>query len=177
MKYKNKHAETSKQNKLILLCGLVIFAASLLSMPQTLFLRYDALAFEEEEKGQGQHQGSKNGYITLFTTTNDNTTEDNSSVKYIENAAQLLNQVSAEYKKGNFTGAGELAIRAYLDNFEYVEPDLEKHGAKDLKEQIEDMMRVELRDMIKNKVSQDELDSQINATDLKLDEAMRKLIG
>jgi hypothetical protein len=171
MKYKIKHNETSKQNKLILSCGLVIFAASLVSLPQTLLLRYNALAFEEE-----QQQASKNGYITLFTTTS-NTTEVNSSVKYIETARQLLNQVSAEYKKGNFTAAGELAIRAYLDNFEYVEQDLEKHGAKDLKEQIEQMMRVELRDMIKSGVSQDQLDSQINAIDLKLTEAMRKLMG
>ena len=88
-----------------------------------------------------------------------------------------LHQVSVEYKKGNFTAAGELAIRAYLDNFEYVEQDLEKHGAKDLKEQIEQMVRVELRDMIKSGVSQNQLDSQINAIDLKLTEAMRKLMG
>jgi hypothetical protein len=172
MKYKIKHNETSKQNKLILSCGLVIFAASLVSLPQTLLLRYNALAFEEEQ----QHQASKNGYITLFTTTS-NITEDNSSDKHIEITRQLLHQVSVEYKKGNFTAAGELAIRAYLDNFEYVEQDLEKHGAKDLKEQIEQMMRVELRDMIKSGVSQDQLDSQINAIDLKLTEAMRKLMG
>ena len=172
MKYKIKHNETSKQNKLILSCGLVIFAASLVSLPQTLLLRYNALAFEEEQ----QHQASKNGYITLFTTTS-NITEANSSDKRIEITRQLLHQVSVEYKKGNFTAAGELAIRAYLDNFEYVEQDLEKHGANDLKEQIEQMMRVELRDMIKSGVSQDQLDSQINAIDLKLTEAMRKLMG
>ena len=172
MKYKIKHNETSKQNKLILSCGLVIFAASLVSLPQTLLLRYNALAFEEEQ----QHQASKNGYITLFTTTS-NITEVNSSDKHIEITRQLLHQVSVEYKKGNFTAAGELAIRAYLDNFEYVEQDLEKHGAKDLKEQIEQMMRVELRAMIKSGVSQDQLDSQINAIDLKLTEAMRKLMG
>ena len=122
------------------------------------------------------NQASKNGYITLFTTTS-NITEANRSDKHIGITRQLLHQVSVEYKKGNFTAAGELAIRAYLDNFEYVEQDLEKHGAKDLKEQIEQMMRVELRDMIKSGVSQDQLDSQINAIDLKLTEAMRKLMG
>ena len=173
MKYKIKRNETSKQNKLILSCGLVIFATSLVSLPQTLLLRYNALAFEEEQQ---QHQASKNGYITLFTTTS-NITEANRSDKHIEITDSLLHQVSVEYKKGNFTAAGELAIRAYLDNFEYVEQDIEKHGAKDLKEQIEQMMRVELRDMIKTGVSQDQLDSQINAIDLKLTEAMRKLIG
>ena len=64
-----------------------------------------------------------------------------------------------------------------LSTIMYVEPDLGKHGAKDLKEQIEHMMRVELRDMIKNRVSQDQLDFYISATDLKLTEAMRKLVG
>ena len=172
MKYNIKHNETSKQNKLILSCGLVIFAASLVLLPQILLLRYNALAFEEEQ----QQQAIKNGYITLFTTTS-NITEANSSDKHIGITRQLLHQVSVEYKKGNFTAAGELAIRAYLDNFEYVEQDLEKHGAKDLKEQIEQMMRVELRDMIKSGVSQDQLDSKINAIDLKLTEAMRKLMG
>jgi hypothetical protein len=38
-------------------------------------------------------------------------------------------------------------------------------------------MRVELRDMIKNRVSQDQLDFYISATDLKLTEAMGKLVG
>ncbi len=51
-----------------------------------------------------------------------------------------------------------------------------KHGAKDLKEQIEHMMRIELRDMIKSRVSQDQLDSQISSTAIKLTEAMRKLM-
>jgi hypothetical protein len=55
----------------------------------------------------------------------------------------------------------------------YVEPDLGKHGAKDLKEQIEHMMRVELRAMIKNRVSQDQLDFYISATDLKCKQSVK----
>ena len=41
----------------------------------------------------------------------------NKFVDYLENAISLLNQSSFEYKNSNFTGAEELAIAAYLDNF------------------------------------------------------------
>ena len=176
MKNKNRNSETSMQNKFIILCGLVIFAIASLLLPQqqqSSSIKHISLALEESV--QQKQQGTKNGYSTVFTSTN-NSTEGNSSENYIETAKQLLNQVSLEYRKGNFIGAEEFAIRAYLDNFEYVEPDLVKHGAKDLKEQIEHMMRIELRDMIKSRVSQDQLDSQISATALKLNEAMRKLM-
>ncbi|MGH9910598.1 MAG: PEFG-CTERM sorting domain-containing protein, partial [Nitrososphaerales archaeon] len=99
------------------------------------------------------------------------TAKEITSQQYVENARQLLKQVSVEYKNGNFTGADKLAVFAYLENFEYVESDLAKNGAEDLMGQIEQMMRVELRDMIKNRVTQDKLDSHIDAIDAKLKEA------
>lgn len=52
--------------------------------------------------------------------------ESNKFVNYLENARNLLNQTSIEYKDGNFTGAEELVNTAYLDNFEHVEAELEK---------------------------------------------------
>jgi hypothetical protein len=42
---------------------------------------------------------------------------------------------------------------------------------------IEHMMREELRDLIKNKANQPELDTHINATDAKLLEAINLLKG
>jgi hypothetical protein len=98
-----------------------------------------------------------------------------SSKQYIENTKRLLQQVSLEYKDGNHTAAEELATTAYLDNFEFVEIDLVKHNAKALSDQIEQMMRVQLREMIKTQVSQDKIDSQIKAIDSKLDEALIKV--
>jgi hypothetical protein len=56
-----------------------------------------------------------------------------------------------------------------------VEIDLVKHNAKALSDQIEQMMRVQLREMIKTQVSQDKIDSQIKAIDSKLDEALIKV--
>ena len=106
-----------------------------------------------------------------------NTKTPDSSVIYTETARNLLNQVSTEYKKGNFSGAEELATRAYLDNFEYVEPALEKKGAGNIMKQLEDMMRKDLRSMIKNAVPYEKLNSHINATDAKLAEAIIILNG
>ena len=103
--------------------------------------------------------------------------ESNKFVDYLENARSLLNQTSVEYKNSNYTGAEELAIAAYLDNFEHVEEELEKKSSHAFMEDIEHKMREELRDLIKDKVQQSELDIHINATDAKLIEAINLLKG
>lgn len=100
-------------------------------------------------------------------------TEQATSVQYIENAKNLLQQVSTEYSKGNYAQADKLAVSAYLDNFEHVEGDLVAAGSKDLMDELEQMMRVEIRDMIKNRFPQEQLDSHIQAIDSKLDQAIR----
>ena len=103
--------------------------------------------------------------------------ESNKFVDYLENARSLLNQTSVEYKNSNYTGAEELAIAAYLDNFEHVEEELEKKSSHAFMEDIEHKMREELRDLIKDKAQQSELDIHINATDAKLVEATNLLKG
>ena len=103
--------------------------------------------------------------------------ESNKFVDYLENARSMLNQTSVEYKNSNYTGAEELAIAAYLDNFEHVEEELEKKSSHAFMEDIEHKMREELRDLIKDKVQQSELDIHINATDAKLVEAINLLKG
>lgn len=103
--------------------------------------------------------------------------ESNKYIDYLQNARNLLNQTSVEYKNSNYTGAEELAIAAYLDNFEYVESELEKKGSHSLMQDIEHMMREELRDLIKNNANQTQLDMHISATDAKLLEAIYLLKG
>ena len=103
--------------------------------------------------------------------------ESNKFVNYLENARNLLNQTSIEYKDGNFTGAEELANTAYLDNFEHVEDELEEKGSLSFMEDLEHMMREDLRNLIQDKADQSELDMHINATDAKLVEAIDLLKG
>ena len=113
-----------------------------------------------------------NNPTALAQESTNNTKSIDPSISYAETARNLLNQVSTEYKKGNSSGAEELATIAYLDNFEYVEPALEKKGGSDIMHQLEGMMRQELRGMIKEEVPYEKLLSHINATDSKLAEAI-----
>jgi hypothetical protein len=101
--------------------------------------------------------------------------ESNKFVDYLQNAKDLLNLTSVEFKNSNYTGAEELANTAYLDNFEHVE--LEEKGSPSFMEDLELMIREELRDLIQGKVDQTELDMHINATDAKLVEAIDLLKG
>ena len=131
-------------------------------------------AYAQKQDIENNNTAITNTSATTTTTTNNNN-ETTSTIKYIKTAAQLLGQVSTEYKNGNFSKADELATKAYLDNFEYVEPILDKHGAKNLMEEIEHMMRVEVRDMIKNKVPQDKLDLEVSSIRGKLLDAISVL--
>jgi len=124
------------------------------------------VSISELKNGSGQENE------TIFTEN-----ESNKYIDYLQNARNLLNQTSVEYKNSNYTGAEELAIVAYLDNFEYVESELEKKGSHSLMQDIEHMMREELRDLIKNKANESELDTHISATDAKLLEAINLLKG
>jgi len=91
-----------------------------------------------------------------------------SSVEYVQNAIDLLKQASIEYKNGNYAKAEEIAGSAYLDNIEYVEPELQRRNQSGLVTELEKMMAVDLRGMIKDRVPQDQLDAEISAIDAKL---------
>lgn len=95
----------------------------------------------------------------------------NNLTQYIENARQLLKQLSVEYQKGNFTGAEKLAALAYLENYENVESELKNRGSGDLVDQTEQLMRIQLREMIQNRVTQEQLDAHIDKINEKLDQA------
>lgn len=96
-----------------------------------------------------------------------------SLVQYLENVKELLKQVSTEYHRGNYTGADQVAVSAYLDNFEHVEGPLLNANQTQLKDDVEQMMRIQLRDMIKQKVTPEQLDAHIAAINVKLDQAIQ----
>lgn len=93
------------------------------------------------------------------------------ATQYIENAKQLLEQLSEEYGKGNFTGAEKLATLAYLENYENVESELKNRGSEGLVEETEELMRVQLREMIQSRVTQEQMDAHIAKINEKLDQA------
>ena len=94
------------------------------------------------------------------------------SVEYIENARVILKQVSVEYKNGNYAKAEELAATAYLENIEYVEADLNKNGHSEMVTDLEKIMVTDLRGMIRDRVPQAQIDSEISLIDSKLSQAI-----
>lgn len=67
-----------------------------------------------------------------------------------ENIRELYSELKVALDNGDYNKAEELAIEAYLENFEYLEPDIEKVDP-DLLYTLEIDMREELRSMIRDK--------------------------
>lgn len=90
--------------------------------------------------------------------------------KYFSTIRDLLNSTIASVYDGDYKAADATAIKAYLDNFEYLEAPIEKHDA-DLMLDIEIEMREELRQMIMAERSPQEINGSAIAILDKLDQA------
>lgn len=89
--------------------------------------------------------------------------------KYFANIDSLYKQLTSELKNGNYDKADELAVTAYLDNFEYLETPLEKAGQQGLMLELEEMMRIELRNKIEAVESSGSIESFVNEINTKLE--------
>jgi high-affinity iron transporter len=94
----------------------------------------------------------------------------NQYTQYFATIRKLLQELVVDLKKGDYIGADQAATSAYLDNFEYLEPPIEKHDSK-LKSDIELAMREQLRQMIKDKMPSDKIIPFVNSILLNLDKA------
>jgi hypothetical protein len=106
----------------------------------------------------------------LITTTTFALEDGKSGEKYIsiiKNIRNLL-ELSNTYKTGDYQKANQLAMTAYLDNYEHLEVPLEITGNGDLMREIEFMMSVDLRNVIKEKVTPQEIDKLIDDINSKL---------
>lgn len=110
-----------------------------------------------------------NGIIHELEVVSGEESEEKELTDYVTNVRNLLTEAKEEYAKGTTDEALSLATKAYLDNFEYLESTV---GAQnpELNHDIEQMMRVELRDMIKNGAPVSEVSAQIDKVLLKMDE-------
>ncbi len=93
-------------------------------------------------------------------------------LSYVENVRSLLQQTKEQYASGNTDVALSLATKAYLDNFEYLESSVGKQNPE-LKNDMEQMMRVELRDMIKNGSPASEVNTHIDKILLKMNDVAK----
>jgi high-affinity iron transporter len=87
--------------------------------------------------------------------------QSNQYTQYFATIRNLLQELVVDLKKGDYIGADQAAVSAYLDNFEYLETPIEKHDSK-LKSDIELGMREQLRQMIKDKMPIDKITSFVN---------------
>ena len=108
------------------------------------------------------------------TTITSESGEPETPLEFISVVRGLLNQIVVEYTKENYTGAEELATTAYLDNYEYVEGRLAEID-RPLMETTEIQVREELRQMILDRVSVEELQSHINEINVNLDKSVELL--
>lgn len=97
------------------------------------------------------------------------------SADYIAKIRTLLGELKEQYAAGNYSAAESLAVEAYLDNFEHVEGPLVSAGQKDLMANIEQSMRVQLRNMIGEKVPAEQINTHIATILDKLDQAEKAL--
>lgn len=98
--------------------------------------------------------------------------EDADLLDYVENIRSLLKETKVEYAAGNTDEALSLATKAYLDNYEFLESPIAQQNPE-LKDEIEHMMREELRDMIKAGAPTSEVDAQVDAILLKMNDVAK----
>ena len=103
--------------------------------------------------------------MTKSGATNDGTDPD-----YFANINELLQESKSQYLAGNTQTALDLAQEAYLDNYEFLEAPIAEYD-KELMEQIEIMMRIDLANMIKDNKEKSEIDTHISAILEKLETA------
>ncbi len=87
----------------------------------------------------------------------------------VDNIRGLLNQSIEKIKSGNYSDAEELAVEAYLDNYEFLEQEVAKHDKK-LMEDTEVLLRIQLINQIREKSNIDDLQKTIDTINVKLDE-------
>ncbi len=124
-------------------------------------------SFLTELKELLQNRGEFTSVGTLVTAINRDFTGTETIVyekeKLYDTIRELYKELLVALDDGDYALAEELAIEAYLENFEYLEPDIEKVDAEHLYK-LEIDMREELRKMIKYKESPEAIRSFLDNT-------------
>ena len=98
------------------------------------------------------------------------TEEQGSSIAIINNIKSLLTQLIAAYGSQDYQRAENIAIEAYLENYEHIEAPLAQRDQQ-LMEQTEVMLREELRQMIMDRVPIEQIEQHITMINANLDRA------
>ncbi len=88
---------------------------------------------------------------------------------YVATIRQLLEDARAEYRAGNNDLALSYVTKAYLDNYEFLEGPLVEAGERELMIEVEELMREELRTMIRNGEPVADVEAQIDLIQERMD--------
>lgn len=91
-------------------------------------------------------------------------------IQAISEIRNLLNQSIEAYKGQDYTKAKELAVRAYLDHYEGIEPEIEKRD-RQLMTDIEVLLREQMRPSIDQRVAIEQIQDIVNTVNNNLDKA------
>jgi hypothetical protein len=100
--------------------------------------------------------------------------EEQDPIAIINNIKSLLTELVAAYRSQDYQGAENIAIEAYLENYEHVEAPIAEHDQQ-LMEQTEVMLREELRQMITDRVPIEQIEQHIAMINTNLDRATELL--
>jgi hypothetical protein len=92
----------------------------------------------------------------------------------INNIRTLLDQSVEKTKNGDYRNAETLVIEAYLDNYEFIEGEIAKHD-ESLMTDTEILLREQLRSLIQEKASTEDIQKMVDTINNKLNE-IEKLI-
>lgn len=98
--------------------------------------------------------------------------EETDLLVYVDNIKSLLQETKEQYAAGNTDDALSLATKAYLDNFEYLESTLVKQNPQ-LKDDMEQLMREDLRNMIKQGAPASEVSAHIDKILLRMNDVAK----
>jgi hypothetical protein len=96
--------------------------------------------------------------------------EEQDPIAIINNIKSLLTELVAAYRSQDYQRAENIAIEAYLENYEHVEAPIAEHDQQ-LMEQTEVMLREELRQMITNRAPIEQIEQHIAMINANLDRA------
>ena len=102
---------------------------------------------------------------------------DDALLDYVKTIKELLADAKSEYRQDNTDLALSFVTKAYLDNYEFVEGSLVDAGERELMEEVEVLMREELRDRIRTGAPVVEIDSRIDTILNKVDTISAVLFG
>ena len=83
-------------------------------------------------------------------------------LQYAYNIRNLLEQSKIKYAEGDIEEAKRLAMKAYIDNYEYLEDPVEEQN-EELNDELEIMLREELQALMRNNATLEQVEEKIDA--------------